>query len=130
MNIIKDNKGIAAIMIVVVLGVTTFILAFSASFLSIGELDMGYTAQKAGEASALADGCMEEALRQIRLDTGYIGETLNIVGNSCIIGVQTGGSNRTITVSAFVGDYSEKIEATITLSGTIITLNTWQELDT
>jgi len=126
----KDNRGIAALMIVVVIGSATLILALSASFLGLGELDMGFTAQKGGEASALSDGCMEEALRQIQLDSNYSGETLNLEGNSCIIGVQSNGNNRIIIVSAFIDDYSKKIEVNLTLDGNIITLNSWQELDT
>ncbi len=126
----KDNRGIAALMIVVVIGAAALILALSSSFLGLGELDMGYTAQKGGEVASLADGCMEEALRQIQLDNNYAGETLNLEGNSCIIGIQTNGNDRTITVSALVSDYGEKIQTNITINSGLITLNSWQKLDT
>ena len=130
MKIKKDNRGMAALIIVLVIGATALILALSSSFLGLGELDMGFTSQKGGEVTSLADGCMEEALRQIQLAANYSGETLNLAENSCIIGVQTDGDSRIITVTAVIGDYGEKIEANVTINDGVITLNSWQKLDT
>ncbi|MBT4120939.1 MAG: hypothetical protein HOA57_00010 [Candidatus Magasanikbacteria bacterium] len=129
MKIKKDNRGIAALMIVVVIGAAALILALSSSFLGLGELDMGYTAQKGGEVGSLADGCMEEALRQIQLNNNYGGDTLNLEGNSCIIGIQTNGNDRIITVSALVGNYGEKIQVDLTINNGLLILNSWQKLD-
>jgi len=130
MKIKKDNRGMAALIIVLVIGATALILALSSSFLGLGELDMGFTSQKGGEVTSLADGCMEEALRQIQLAANYSGETLNLAENSCIIDVQTDGDSRIITVTAVMGDFGEKIEANVTFNDGVITLNSWQKLDT
>lgn len=120
----------AALIIVLVIGATALILALSSSFLGLGELDMGFTSQKGGEVTSLADGCMEEALCQIQLVANYSGETLNLAENSCIIDVQTDGDSRIITVTAVMGDFGEKIEANVTFNDGVITLNSWQKLDT
>ena len=130
MNIKKDNQGMAALIIVLVIGATALILALSSSFLGLGELDMGFTSQKGGEVASLADGCMEEALHQIQLVANYSGETLNLAENSCIIDVQTDGGSRIITVTAVMDDYSEKIEANVTVNDGVIVINSWQKLDT
>ena len=129
MNIYKDNRGVAALLTIIIVSAAVLIMAFSASILGMGELDMGWTSQKGGEAFAIADGCVEEALWQLRLDSGYTGDTLIIGENSCIIGVTSNGNSRTITVSGIVENYNKKIEVGITLNGNIITLNSWQELD-
>ncbi|MEK7625414.1 MAG: hypothetical protein AAB467_03640 [Patescibacteria group bacterium] len=120
-----NNKGAAALLTVLIIGAAALIMAVSASFLSIGELDLGYTSQKGGEAFALADGCMEDALRHLRLDGAYAGGTLNVGSNSCILSINPSGGNKIVNVRSTVGDYNKEIEVNLTLSGNIITINSW-----
>lgn len=129
MNIKKDKRGVAALLVIVIVSAAVLTMAFSASLLGLGELDMGWTSQKGAEALALTDGCVEEALLRLKLDSGYSGETLNIGSNSCIISVAVLGDDRTITVSGTVDDFNKKIQATATLNNGVLTLNTWQEVE-
>jgi len=130
---INHQSGFAALLTIVVVSATVLIMAYSASLLGLGELDMGYTSQKGGEAFAIADGCMEETLRKLRLNTSYTGETLTTSNGLCIISVATAGSNRTITITANTTDgYYKKIEANVTLTADtrpVITVNAWEEKD-
>ena len=86
--------------------------------------------QKGGEAFSVADGCMEEALGRMRMNSAYTGDSLNFDNGSCIITVIISGNNRTVTVTGTVGNYSRKIESTATLTNNIVTINSWQELST
>ena len=122
-----NNKGAAALLTVVIIGAATLIMAVSASFLGLGELDLGYTAQKNAEVFNIADGCMEEAMRHLRIDSTYAGAALSLGDGSCIISVVAVLNDRTITVEAALGAYNKKIEASLTLTGNVITLNSWQE---
>ena len=129
------ESGVAALLTIVIVASATLIIAMSASLLGLGELDLGYTSQKGAEAFSVADGCMEESLRRIRLDTNYgIGAgilNLPVLNGSCIIEVvDLGGSQRRITVTGTTDIYNKKIESEITISsGNILTINTWTEKD-
>lgn len=122
-----SKKGATALLTVVIIGAAALIMAVSASFLSMGELDLGYTSQKGSEAFALADGCMENALRHLRIDTNYGGGTLSFGAKSCIISITPSGGNKIVNVKSFVGSYSREVEVNLTLSGNVITVNTWVE---
>src|SRR3989338_4004894 len=124
----KVTKGATALLKVVIVGAATLIMAVSASYLGLGELDLGYTSQKGAETFFIADGCMEEGLRQLRLDTGYTGDTLSLGDGSCIISVVSSGNDRTITVTATMNEYNKKLEVNLTLTGNVITINSWVEL--
>ena len=103
-------------------------MALNSSLLGLGELDLGYTKQKGGEASSIADACIEESLRRLRLDSNYSGGSLNINDNSCIINIQSSGNNRTITTTSTVDIYHKKIKVEATLSGSNTAINSWQEI--
>lgn len=123
------QKGVSAIITIVILSVAGLIMAYSAVILGLGELEMGYNLQQGGETLAIADGCMEEALRRIRVDSSYSGDTLNLGDGSCIISVAGSDSSRTITVISSIGNYNKKIESNISLSGSgKITIDSWEEL--
>jgi len=127
-NLFCDNRGVAALLTIVIISAAVLIMALSSAILGLGELDMGWTSQKGGETFALVDGCLEEVLRQLQLDNNYNGGTLSFVGNSCIISVVSNGNNRIINVSGTVSDYTKKIEANIDIDGILITLNSWKEV--
>lgn len=130
--VVKNQQGIAALLIIVIVAAATLIMAYSASLLGLGELEMGYVSQKGQESLSVADGCLEETLWRIRLDQNYglsIGEiNLSVSNGSCIINVADLGNNqRRITVLGKVGDYNKNIEAEITLAGNVISIDSWQE---
>jgi len=134
MYIIKNQKGIAAFLVIVMISAVALVMAYTASILGLGEIEMGFDSHKGNEAFAVADGCVEQALRRLRLDTNYTGETLSFAENSCIISVSGAGSSRTIYTTSTVGDYSKKIEADISftqdpVTGVVISLDSWEEND-
>ncbi len=133
-KLIDCQKGVAALFIVVIITAAGLIIALSAALLGLGELDLGYTSQKGGEAFAVADGCVEETLRRIWLDNNYgIGAgaiNLSVSNGSCIINVEDFGSNqRRITATGTVSNYNKKIEAEIDFSGNVMNINSWIEKD-
>ncbi|MDA2936201.1 hypothetical protein MYX06_03210 [Patescibacteria group bacterium AH-259-L05] len=128
----SHKSAVAALLIVIIISAVALLMAYSASILGIGELDIGYTAQRGGEAFSVADGCVEETLRRITLDSNYgIGAgliNLTVSNGSCTIQVSDlGSSRRRIVVTGTSGVYNKKIETEITLSSTPITIDTWQE---
>ena len=128
----RRTHGIAALLTIVIVGASVLIMAFGASFLGLGELDLGYNSQKGEEAFFVADGCMDEALRNIRLNIGYgVGTgsiSLSVENGSCIIDVtDLGGNTRMVVVTGTSGSYNKKIRSVYALSGNVITSTSWEE---
>lgn len=128
-NLKFDKRGVAALLTVLIVSVAALLIAFSAAVLGMGEMDMGYTAQKGQESYSFANGCVEEALRQLQLNVNWTGETLNLSEGSCIIGVVQNANDRTITVSSRVNNFNKKLQVLVTINNEIITLNSWQEIE-
>jgi hypothetical protein len=88
---------------------------------------MGYDSHRGQENFSLADGCFEETLLRLRKDSAYAGGTLNFGAASCIITVTGGGATRTIVVTASEQNYNSIIDGGITITGSDITVDSWQE---
>ena len=122
-------------MTVVIIGAAALLMAFTASMLGLGELEMGYTSQRGSEAFSVADGCTEETLRRIRMDTSYgVGAgtiNLTVSNGSCTIDVtDLGSGQRRVVVTGTSGDYNKKVQVELTLTGNVIAIDTWAELST
>jgi hypothetical protein len=127
------EQGLVAFLTIIIVSAAALIMALNASFLGLGELDLGYTASEGGTAFYIADGCMEEALERIRKDTAYgVGAgtiNLTVSNGSCTIVVADSGSTRTVTVVGTKGNFNKKIEIDLTLTGNVITIDGWEEKD-
>lgn len=124
-----DNKGISALLTIVVIGIASLIMAYSASFLGLGDLEIGFDAQKGEEVLSLAEGCAEETILQLKGNGGYSGGTLNLEEGSCIINVLPSGSDRTLDVTAVIDEYERTLQINLTLSGSSVTVNSWREIE-
>lgn len=127
-------RGVAALFTIVVVAAAGLLVAYSAAMLGIGELDAGYTSQRGSEALSVADGCLEETLRRIRLNTSYgVGAgtiSLTVTNGSCRIAVTDLGSDqRRIEVTGTTDSYNRKLRAELSLVGNVITITSWQERD-
>ena len=126
---LKAQSGIAAILTIVIIGAATLIIAYSISVIGLGELEMGYTQGQSQETFSIANSCIEEGLRRLRLDADYSGEALNIGAGSCIMNITGTGSSRTIIATGTIDVYHKKIIATISLDGGSTAVNSWAESD-
>ncbi|OGH84291.1 MAG: hypothetical protein A2488_01860 [Candidatus Magasanikbacteria bacterium RIFOXYC12_FULL_32_21b] len=126
---LKNNKkGMMAVMMVLIIGATALILALSSVKLVVNDAQMTLDNKKGGESYSVADGCVEESLRKLRLDTSYTGETLNLSTGSCIIAVSANGNDRVLNIVGTVGDYTQTLQVSVTLDGNVITLNSRSEI--
>lgn len=128
-SIFKNEKGMSALLVVVIVGGAALLMALGAARLGLGEMEMGYISQKGGEALYLADGCAEEAMERLRVDASYTGGVLNLDAGSCIISVAVNGAERVITVSALIGEFNKKIQIDAALNGEVITIDAWKEIE-
>ena len=79
---VKKERGVAALVVIVLVGAAALLFVQGSALLGLGELDLGYTSQKGSEAFSVADGCMEEALQRMRLSTSYTGGSLDTSNGS------------------------------------------------
>lgn len=130
-------------------------MAYNSSLLGLGELESGYTSQQGARAFAIADGCMEEALRRLRIAPLLSGSITPPVagGGSCSVAIQqavtsSGGTCANFVAGTSIGitatgctvascpstsGYSKKVCAELTITGTsdetnAITIGRWEEI--
>lgn len=130
---LNHKSAVALLLIVIIISAVALLMAYTSSILGLGELDLGYTAQKGAEAFSIADGCVEETFRRIYLDNTYgidMGDIpLTVSNGSCIIQISDlGGNSRRVVVTGTAGEYNKKIQSDITVDGITININTWGEV--
>ena len=133
--LLRKKDGFGALLAVVIIGAVTLILALSAALLGLSELDLGFISQKGAEAFSVADGCMEETLRRIRLDSTFgVGAgtiNLTVTNGSCTINVtDLGGGQRRVDITGTVDIYNKRIQVELTITGVVIFIDSWEELST
>lgn len=133
-NFIRDQRGLAAMLVVIVIAASVLLMAYNISALGLSESGMGFSSQKGDHALSLAESCGEEVLRRLRLDNDYKANAgdfqLPIGANYCIINITKTLNQRTILVSGVADNFYRKIEIIVNISGTnndVINLASWQE---
>ena len=126
-NFYKNKNGVAMLLVVIILTAAALIVASSVLFQGLGELDMGYTYQCGEESFAAVDGCVEDALQRLKIDSGYTGGTLALGNGNCIIGVSGILPNKVIMATSTVGSCVKRLQTNVTINSGSITINSWLE---
>lgn len=124
---LEKQKGAAALLTVLIIGASSLVMAYTASQLGWGELEMGYDNYRGKQTLSLAEGCANEALQRLKFDPSYGGDNLSLGSGSCIITVTESGNDRSIAVTATAFDYTRELDINITLDNGDIIINSWQE---
>lgn len=77
-------------------------------------------------ALANAETGVENAMLRLERDPSYTGETMSLSSGSVVITV-TGSSPKTITATGAAGSFKRTVIATVTYSGSVISLTSWNE---
>jgi hypothetical protein len=113
-TLLTKQKGFAALLVVVIIATTVLVIVTNASFLGIGEVTLGFISLRGNEALHTAEGCVEETIRQLRIDplyglgTGQIG--LSMPQGSCTIEVTAKEALRTIIATSSIDTFHKVIE--------------------
>jgi hypothetical protein len=129
----KTNKqtGYIALMMILIVGAAGIAIASALLLTAADSQRSTLVTQQSVQARLVALSCGEEALQRIYEDTTFTvtNSPLSIGQGSCTFTVtNTGGANRTITATATVGTVIRKIQITLTVGATNLTINTWQEV--
>jgi len=130
-NYFKKTRGSIALISTLIVSMFVLILAVA---MAENSISVGY--QHVNNAASnfsmnFAEGCFEEALHRIELDTNYAGSTLDFADGNCAITV-SGGGTKTIDIILTYLDYVQHFRGTaaITVSGHAnnASLSTWDEI--
>lgn len=112
------KKGFVATTIVLIITAITIAVAATVTMVSIGEMQSTFSQVRGEETLSLVEGCVEQALLNVRNSASYAGGNIG----TCTVIVNSG----IMTVST-TGDYVRTIKVTFT-RGSSIVLTSWQEI--
>src|SRR3989344_2448799 len=114
------KSGIAALIVVVVIGASALLMATGAAFSGLWEADSAFTADQGKRAFAIAEACLEDRLERLREDPAYSGNALpDLNSGSCIINMALPN----ITVEGIYSNYRKRIQASINITNSPATGN-------
>ena len=126
MRIVRCHpRGFVLMIVVIVIAAVFVSLAAGASIRTLTQLDVGVTVADGGAMTAAGDGCVEEALLQLRRDTAYTGGSVIVGDASCAILVAGSGASRTITATGTVGELTRTVTVGVAMSP--FALTSWSE---
>lgn len=133
----KDQQGFIAFSTVLIIMVTTLIIASTVAYLAIGEIQSAFALYKGEDTVQFVEGCMEDALLKARASSTFgdpVGTPVNITrpeGTCVITVVSKTGSNPTVwtmKATTLSTQYVRTIQVIFDRSVTVITLTSWKEL--
>ena len=105
------SPGFVALVTVLIIGAVTLVMASGMSLRSLDATKASIGAEDESRAMYLATSCVEEALRQIRLNRNYTGGVSLIfpAGTCSIVSVTRAGTLHTINTQSIVGGSVRKL---------------------
>ncbi|MEA1963120.1 MAG: hypothetical protein U9M94_02665 [Patescibacteria group bacterium] len=127
---IKNQKGMAAILAVVILCAVSLLMSRNTLILGLSGLDIAYNYAQGESVLNFTEGCVEETIRQFQLNENYSATDKNFsLGDFyCIINTSSSSGEQIITVDGNSGDYYKSIKAEILLNEGSASINNWQEI--
>jgi hypothetical protein len=123
------QKGFSTLLLVIIIGSVALGLILMLSTNSLWLVKSSIDSKRSVQSKELSNSCAEIALEAIRENHNYTGMgTVNISDNICNYEIiNTGGNNRSITVSSTVGGVVRKLQIS-TDSFNPLNINSWQEV--
>jgi hypothetical protein len=123
------HRGFGTLLIVIILGGISLGLALWISTSSLWSIRGSIDDTASAQSKALVNACAEIALEQMRENTSFTGSGNQTIGsNTCSYTVtNTGGNNRSVSVTGAVGTITRKLQIT-TSAFNPLTIASWQEV--
>ncbi|MFH1142360.1 MAG: hypothetical protein ABIH67_02795 [Candidatus Uhrbacteria bacterium] len=111
----EPTNGFIMILAVIIISAVISTIVISISLGTVTLLEKSDTVLRGEQTRYYVEGCMQEALLQLSMDTAYAGGILNLGGSTCTVAISGSGNTRTITVEGNNNDYYRQINADVTL---------------
>jgi hypothetical protein len=124
------EQGYITLLAVIITGAAAMAIALVLLTTGADSQRAALVQQQSIQARQLASACAEEALQIIHDTTSYTGSgNLSLGAGTCTYTVaNTGGSNRTVTVTGTVGNVVRKQTVYATIGSSSISITSWQEV--
>ncbi len=129
MNNIKNNqKGIAAIITVIIIGAVALVMGKSLALIGFSHSETAQAYSQGNMAKEIAVSCVEEVLRRFQIDENHSAsdKNISISAGQCIYTTSANGQERTIYINAEYNNYYHKSNASININSGIITIINWK----
>ena len=126
----KNNQsGMAAIFTVLIISAAALLMAKSTSLLGMDALEIQTLANGASETLFIADGCIEESLRRLRINESWSasGLILNIGAGSCEVNTEELVGRKKITAVSTLNNYHKKVAVEVTTADGEVNVLSWKE---
>ncbi|MFH1012594.1 MAG: hypothetical protein V1760_02500 [Candidatus Peregrinibacteria bacterium] len=120
-------KGIASLIVVIVVSAVALLIATTSTLTEMGESQSRMHQNLGKSVFMSAESCLEEAFIALNIDRNYAGGSLEINGTSCTIAVSPSGNSATISVTGTKEGHTRKLQAQAEWSGAF-EVTAWQEL--
>ncbi len=132
MNKQQTQKGYTLLLLVLIVASISTTAVLSLSTINVNALKTSRVIEKYNQAKALADGCIELALQEIRDSETTSGtDTFSLDEGSCEYTISnSGGESRDIIATGTVDEVVRKVEVSIGTINPQITIDSWQEVST
>lgn len=126
-SLLKSKKGMSTILIVILVGVSSLIMAQGATLLSLRELDAGLLSSIGRKSLYVAEACTEEAMLRILNESSYAATSEMIVVDdcSCTYSIDASANERIIWSEGTCSNHTIGIKLTLDVS-TGVDLNKWE----
>ncbi|MCD4761649.1 hypothetical protein K8R32_01700 [bacterium] len=127
MKNIQQEKGLSTLLVVVIIGAALLIMAKNISLSGVDEAAMAYTHDKSYEVLALAEGCAEDTLRHILINSDYeaVDNELVVSNGTCLINVSKTGNEYTISILAEINEYNRALSVQVQKIDDELTVIDW-----
>lgn len=126
---LRDERGAAGLLAVVIFTALVVIIGASITFVSLDTLETGSGLRRGSEAVLAAESCVQEGILRISRNANYAGGNLEVGRASCAITVSgTPCGICTVRASATIGRFVRTIEAVVN-RGADMQITSWQEVE-
>ncbi len=128
----NTQRGFIVLISTLVVGAVGVAITASIILLGLSSSRASFSLSEHTRAYWVANGCVEDALEQIRENTSYVGTlTENIGEGSCTYTVtDDGGEARTIKSEGVVRDFYSRLVVSVSSINPEIIIASWQEVAT
>jgi hypothetical protein len=123
----KNNRGFSALVLVLIIGISSLIISKGATWLGLRELDMSRNNSIGKQTAYVAEACLEDALLKFRIDRNFSANGRNIqLGDcSCVYSTTSNGNEKLINGVGTCQNFTVDLKMTLnTEEG--ININSWE----
>jgi len=127
---IKNERGAAALIVVIVLLAVMVLVVSRVALTGLDELSANQSSQLGTTNVLSAESCVEEVMLRLSRDNTYGGGSLTMGDTACTMSVSgTPCGSCTIDVTASALNYTRRIQAEVMVTGSVVDVINWSEID-